>query len=325
MASRSPAPSSGWPAFRRSTHPSMYIGLWSRMEAFARADLDRALQRRSVVQETLMGTTIHLVSARDYWPFALGVRRARREWWLRIQKGTVDGATMQRRAGRLRRLLADGPCTATRSSCWRRDTSDCGSTSSVFLRPGPGSGDAPTCSPPPRTGSARTTRRRRRASSLAQRYLGAFGPAAPSDIASWSGVRARHLVPVLERLRLRRFRDEGGGELVDLPRQPLPDPETPAPVRFLPVWDATMLVHARRTGVLPEKYRRLLFSAKNPASANTFLVDGVVAGTGPFEKGASRSSPSGAWRIALEPFRRLARDARRELDAEAERLAELYR
>src|SRR5439155_26519640 len=83
---------------------------------------------------------------------------------------------------------------------------------------------------------------------LVQRYLGAFGPAAPTDIASWSGVRARHLVPVLERLRLRRFRDEGGGELVDLPRQPLPDPETPAPVRFLPVWDATMLVHARRGG-----------------------------------------------------------------------------
>ena len=76
-----------------------------------------------------------------------------------------------------------------------------------------------------------------------------------------------------------------------------------------------MLVHARRTGVLPEEYRRLLFSAKNPASANTFLVDGVVAGTWHFEKG----------RIALEPFRRLARDARRELDAEAERLAELYR
>ena len=76
-----------------------------------------------------------------------------------------------------------------------------------------------------------------------------------------------------------------------------------------------MLVHARRTGVLPEEYRRLLFSAKNQASANTFLVDGVVAGTWCFEKG----------RIALEPFRRAwlgTRDA--EFDAEAERLAELY-
>src|SRR5947208_2284428 len=136
------------------------------MEAFARADLDRALQRRSVVQGTLMRTMIHLVSTRDYWPFALGVRRARREWWLRIQKGTIDGATMQRRARRLRRLLADGPCTANEVKLLARDTSDCGSTSSVFLRPGPGSGDAPTCSPPPRTGSARTARRRHRASSV---------------------------------------------------------------------------------------------------------------------------------------------------------------
>ena len=70
---------------------------------------------------------------------------------------------------------------------------------------------------------------------LVQRYLGAFGPAAPTDIASWSGVRARHLVPVLECLLLRRFRDERGGELVELPRQTLLGPETPSPVRFLPV------------------------------------------------------------------------------------------
>ena len=62
--------------------PSMYIGLHSRMEGFERAKLDRALERRTVVQGTLMRATIHLVSASDYWPIALGVRRARRESWL---------------------------------------------------------------------------------------------------------------------------------------------------------------------------------------------------------------------------------------------------
>ena len=185
-----------------------------------------------------MRTTIHLVSTRDYWPFALGVRRARREWWLRIQKGTINGATMQRRARRLRRLLADGPCTANEvkllatgyvglwldlvrvppSGTWERRRADLLAAAEDSIGPG----DAT---------EAQGLER------LVQRYLGAFGPAAPSDIASWSGVHARHLVPVLERLRLRRFRDEGGGELVDLPRQPLPDPETPAPVRFLPVWE----------------------------------------------------------------------------------------
>src|ERR671932_2007215 len=63
--------------------PSGYVGLWSRLEGFERGDLTRALERKSVAQGTLMRTTIHLVSARDYWPFALGLRRARREAWQR--------------------------------------------------------------------------------------------------------------------------------------------------------------------------------------------------------------------------------------------------
>ena len=75
-----------------------------------------------------------------------------------------------------------------------------------------------------------------------------------------------------------------------------------------------MLVHARRTGILPEEYRAILFTSKNPASANTFLVDGAVAGTWKYERG----------RMRVEPFRRLAPSIRRDVDAEAERLAALY-
>jgi len=45
--------------------PSMYIGLWTRMEGFEREQLDRALERRTVAQGTLMRITIHLVSAGD--------------------------------------------------------------------------------------------------------------------------------------------------------------------------------------------------------------------------------------------------------------------
>src|ERR671914_734857 len=67
--------------------PSMYIGLWSRVADFERDDLTHALERKSVVQGTLMRATIHLVSRRDYWPFAVGVREARRRWWLRIYRG----------------------------------------------------------------------------------------------------------------------------------------------------------------------------------------------------------------------------------------------
>ena len=88
------------------------------------------------------------------------------------------------------------------------------------------------------------------------------------------------LAPVLDRMTLRRFRDEQGGELLDLPRAPLPDADVPAPVRFLPTWDATLLVHARRTQILPERFRPLLFDTKTPHSFPSFLIDGQVAGRG---------------------------------------------
>ena len=136
----------------------------------------------------------------------------------------------------------------------------------------------------------------------------------PKDIAGWAGVNLATIRPALERLSLRRFRDELGKELLDLPRAPLPDPETPAPPRFLPVWDATLLVHARRTGILPEEYRARIFNVRNPQSVNTFLVDGQVAGTWRHEQG----------RIELEPFGRLPKQARAELNQEAERLAAFH-
>jgi len=44
------------------------------------------------------------------------------------------------------------------------------------------------------------------------------------------------------------------------------------------VWDANLLVHARRSGILPEPYRPRIFNTRTPHSFPTFLVDGAVAG-----------------------------------------------
>ena len=75
------------------------------------------------------------------------------------------------------------------------------------------------------------------------------------------------------------YRDEQGIALVDLPGMKLPDADTPAPVRFLPTWDATLLVHCRRSGILPEAFRTAIFHTKIPQSVGTVLVDGSVAAT----------------------------------------------
>src|SRR5215211_3836928 len=88
--------------------PSMYIGLWSRLQEFERETLDRALERRSVVQGTLMRLTIHLVSARDWWPFAAATREARRRSWTR-HPAHADGSAAAAAARKLRRRIAAGP------------------------------------------------------------------------------------------------------------------------------------------------------------------------------------------------------------------------
>jgi hypothetical protein len=296
--------------------PNGYIRLWSSIEGFERDDLTRALRRRSVIQGTLMRETIHLVSRRDYPLFAAGIRRSNQEWRLRVDK-RADDREVAATARKLARNL--------RGRTFSRKELD------AFVRGTPGVGHwvdlvrVPPCG----TWEQRGAHTYGLASEwvgpleateddgiehLARRYLGAFGPAPAKDISSWSKVMPKRLAPVLERMQLRRFRDEAGGELLDLPRAPLPDPETPAPVRFLPTWDATLLVHARRTLILPEAYRERIFHVKAPHSFPTFLVDGQVAGTWRYEDG----------RVRIEPFARLPLGARAALEEEAERLADFH-
>jgi hypothetical protein len=297
--------------------PSMYIGLWSRTQGLERVRVTRALQRRTVVQGTLLRATIHLVSAPDFWLFTDAVREARRDSWLKgrarlgLRRKDVEEA-----AKLLRRRLSEGPADRKElismiggdpvlfngatlwlelvrvppSGTWERRRADLYALAERWVE---------------RTRSEQPVRH------LVRRYLAAFGPAPAADVADWAGLPASEVSDVLDDPELRRFVDERGGVLVDLPRAPLPGAGTKAPPRFLPTWDATLLVHARRTGILPERFRPLVFTAKTPQSVSTFLVDGAVAGTWREEKG----------KLRVEPFEPLPRAARRELDEEASRLA----
>ena len=303
-----------------------YLRLWSCLESFDRDSLTRALHRRSVAQATLMRGTIHLVSARDFWLFAEGIRRARRLWWQRVHRrfaGQVDldaaavelrrfvAGTVRRRDEVVSRLRRFDPPGAPGSLAW--------SGVDVDLVRVPPSGTwekrrAHTFALAEDWLGAGDATEAEGLEHLARRYLGAFGPATRTELADWAGVPVTFFAGVLDRMPLRRFFDESGRELLDLPRAPLPDPETPAPVRFLPTWDAVLLVHARRTGVLPEAYRPRIFATTMPQSVGTFLVDGTVAGTWRYESG----------RVVMEPFRRLPRAVRLELDDEAERLGAFH-
>lgn len=301
--------------------PSGYIGLWSRLEDFRRATLTRALEDRSVIQATVMRATIHMVSAGDYWPFALATRPSREGWYLRAASTQLRGVDMDRAVRRVRDDLADGP---RRQDELVAGLSEAGIPRTVW------NGLAQLIHlvrvPPSGTWEQRRANRYALAERwigepaidedaaivhLVRRYLAGFGPASKADVASWTGLSATALKPALAAIELRRFRNEAGKELIDLPDMELPDEDAAAPVRFLPVWDANLLVHARRTGILPEPYRPRIFNTKTPHSFPTFLVDGVVAGTWRYEDG----------RLSTESFEELPARARRAVADEAERLA----
>jgi hypothetical protein len=301
----------------------MYVGLFARLAGFERDSLTRALERRTVVQGTSLRATIHLVSPAQWWSFAIATREARRDSWLRGHRNDpsrkqltaaarrvrarLSGSTMPRKE--LQELVALGAPGVTGinvwldlvrvppSGTWERRRADVFALAEDWLgqAPGLGAGEAAT--------------------ETVRAYLRGFGPADRNGIASWSGLPLRAVDAALANLELRRFRAEDGVELVDLPRAPLPDPETPAPVRFLPTWDATLLTHCRRTAILPEKFRSRVFNTKTPQSTSTFTVDGAVAGTWRFERG----------NVEVQPFRRLSAPERHEVEAEVDRLAAFHR
>lgn len=304
--------------------PSGYVALWSRLRGFRRAALTRGLERRQVVQGTLMRVTIHMVSARDFPLFSVAIAEDRREWWLRVAGKQIEGLDLARAADLLRRHLSNGPLRLTElqgllkaegypsitwsgarlwldlvrvppSGTWDRPRADLYGLAEDWIGPSSATRSAGF-------------------ELVVRRYLGAFGPASVPDMASWAGLPVSTLRSAVERLKLRRFRDEDGNQLLDVPRAPLPEAATPAPVRFLPPWEALLLVHARRTQVLPEEHRPSVFNTRTPHSVSTFLVDGAVAGMWRHERG----------RIHLEPFEPIPHRARRELEDEAKSLAAFY-
>jgi DNA glycosylase AlkZ-like len=292
--------------------PSGYVGLWSRLATFERDDLTAALEDRAVVQATLMRVTIHLVSRREFWRYALGVRQARRDHALR-NLPRVTGKTEQdlmAGAEQMRDALAAGPRTVKElgdlgagfvgnlglwvdlirvppSGTWERRRADRLALAEEWVGP---------CDATEEEGLTH----------LVRAYLRAFGPANWRDIASWAGISTTVAKGAGANLTLVDYHDDDGRPLVDLPDAPLPDPTTPAPVRFLPHWDANLLVHARRTGLLPELHRPRVFSIRNPFSVGTYLVDGVVAGAWSLKDG----------RIELDPYERLSSTDRRSVEDE---------
>jgi len=294
--------------------PSPYIGLWSRIEGFERDELTRAFEQRQVVKATLMRITLHVVSARDFLALAPVWSEQRRE---EFERSGLDVAALE---ASLRAALAGGQRTHTELYSELPEVYTWRVRSLVPLVHVPPSGLWRYHGPTPLTEAERWLKKplgeaAAGAALLAERYLSAFGPASQSDLLRFAGVRVKDVRPGLDALepRLVHYRGEDGRVLLDLDGAPLPGADVPAPVRFLPKWDSTILAYDRRERILPGEYAKIVIK-KNGDVIPTFLIDGRVAGAWDVQRKKDAAT------LVLTPFKPVPRATKRELAEEAERL-----
>ena len=309
-----------------------YLGLWSRLDGFDPETLGALLTDRQVVRMTLMRATVHLVTAGDgsrLRPLVQpGIERSfKGAWGKRIEGVDVDAAIAA-----ARQVLAHAPEPLTGRELAARVIADHGIDGdreairhAINVR-------LTLVQVPPRglwgksgqpkyaeldawtggNGQATVT-----VDDVIMRYLSAFGPASVADFQKWSGLT--RCAAVIDRLRpqLTTFRSESGRELFDLPDAPRPDPDTPAPVRFLPEFDNVLLSHADRSHIVPDNRTPWLDPIDAGRHVSNVLIDGMLRGTWWLDRAGSRTTS-----LIIRPFGRLSRAERTELRAEAKAVAD---
>lgn len=307
-----------------------YLALWTRLASFEPDQLSRALHERELVKATLGRSTLHIVSAADYRASVSALLAVTRSRWMRETRGrpverslpelaeaSLAFASVPRTNVELRDHAATLGEPVAADELWRRIR-----RYGAFVHvPGPepwAFGRRPVQiaarawlpAPDPDEDPA--------LEHLVRTHLRGFGPSRLADMAQWTGLPVRDLRRGLERIDgVVRHEDHAGRPLFDLAGAPLPDPDTPAPPRLLPMWDETLLAYAERDRILPEPYRkRVIVKAGDVLPA--FIVDGYVAGLWWAEAG-TEDGP----RIVFEPFEPLTSAERDALEDEGRRLARL--
>lgn len=304
-----------------------YYALAARLAEFDPMELSGLMAERAAVRAVTMRSTVHTLTADDLLTLR-PLTQAAIDRELRMFRGGLTGVDLDRLAALTRAYVEEEPRTLAqiRAELLRHwpdaDPQSLGIAARARL---------PLIQVTPRglwrrSGQvALTTAEHWLGRPLAEdpapddtvlRYLAAFGPASVKDMQTWAGLT--RLRDAFERLRpgLRTFRDEHGVELFDLPDAPRPDPETPAPPRFLPEFDNLLLSHADRTRVVALAHKDRTWTG-NQAHC-TFLVDGYLAGLWRLEE-----AKDGTVRLTVEPFGKLTKAQRGEVAAEAELTARL--
>ena len=262
-----------------------YIGLWTRLSQFAKADLTALLDSRQIVRAPWFRSTLHLVAAEDHQRFQAVIQpalaRGLRSFFGKRAKGLDIDKLVETAAPFLER---EQPAIgALREELQRHFPHEDKQAMAYAVR-----SYLPLVQVPP-SGTwgvgARATYTTAAdwlgaanpsgLESLFRRYLAAFGPASVMDFQTWCGITSlkSKLAPALKSLVA--YRGEDGAQLFDLPDMELADPDMPAPIRFLPEYDNILIAHKSRERALPEAHRKKVFASAGRVLGSV-LIDGFV-------------------------------------------------
>jgi Winged helix DNA-binding domain len=307
-----------------------FIGLWSRIDGFQRADLVTAIDQREIVRGTLMRATIHLVSRDDYIEWRPTIQPVLTRLMNSVLRGALHKFDLDRIVRSAEARFDQQACTFAELRQHLREEFPGMNDQAMGLivrmlvpliqvpRSGqPWAYHAAADFVVARSWLDEDVASLTRADRLAFRYLAAFGPATGQDFQMWSGLPGGRGILDELRPKLRVVRDQDGRELFDLPRAPLSDEDESAPIRFLPEWDNVLLAHADRRRIIHEDHRKTLIT-RNLLIPASFLIDGFVAGLWSVEKRVKAKKRH--VRLLLKPFRKLDRRTRAALEEEGQRL-----
>jgi hypothetical protein len=304
-----------------------YVALWTRLQDFDPDELGRMVAEREAVRVPLLRTTLHLVTARDCLTMAPLLRPVlERGFWTGSPFGRkVKGIDIDAVLAAGRELLDERPRTTAQLRALlgeRWPTYDAASLAYAVRHLVPvvqvpprgvwGGKGLPTWAAAERW-LGRPLDPAPSIDRLVLRYLAAFGPATVMDVQAWSGLTRLREVAERLRPRLRSFRDPDGRELLDLPDATRPDPDTPAPPRFLPEYDNVVLGHADRTRIVPGD-AIWKWEFPDPAFRSPLLIDGFVQAAWHLEQ------DRGSATLVVEPLAPLPEPA--TVEEEATRLLE---
>lgn len=305
---------------QEAKHP--YVGLWSRIDGFAESELDQAVREHDVVRGTLFRGTLHLVTAADYVRFRVTVAPVL-EAGLKVLGERGAGLEPEKVVAAAKKLLAKEPLTFTEvRDALQQQFPDVNERALgfctrmlvplvVYPTDVRWSWTANSKFTPAEEWIGKKLHSRAEPKELVTRYLQAFGPATPADFQTWSGLQKAK--PLFDELELETFTDEAGKTLYDVPDAPRPDPDTPAPVRFLPEFDNVLLSHAKRERIIADEHKPAVFT-KNLRVKATYTVDGLVAGLWTTEK------KRGVATLTLTPFGKTLKKTQAELEREGDGL-----